>query len=408
MCSDVGPARERVELVDALRGFALLGILLANIVDWSGWGSLDDPQRAALAGEAVARWYDWLITAMVEGKFYTIFSFLFGLGFALQLSRLERRGAQGVAIYRRRLLVLLAIGLLHLVFVWDGDILTLYALLGLLLPFVRDWSDRRLLTSAGVLILVPIPGYALVQLFGIDPDLRLNDFGDWLFVQLGGEVGPAKMWRMREDWGSFWAWTLSGWPFRVGGLIESWRLPKVLAIMMLGLWAGRRLVDGTLLEDRRLLKRVALIGFAVGVPANIAYAYIGGLEQEEFGKGLAATIAYAVGVVPLALAYAATFALFWKSAVGVLTVFAAPGRMALTNYLSHSLICIGIFYGIGLGLFAQVGPLAICGVALAVYAAQIIWSRLWLQHFEQGPVEALWRRLTYGGRRRHDEVLAAR
>ena len=400
----IGPARDRIELLDALRGFALLGILFVNIVDWSGWGALSDPQKIALAGEAAARWYEWLLTALVEGKFYTLFSFLFGLGFALQLSRLERRGLGGVAIYRRRLLVLLAIGVVHMVLLWEGDILTLYALLGLLLPFVRPWSDRRLLIAAAILILFPIPGFALVQASGIDPDLYLEDFGYWLWEGLGGDTAQEKMWRAREDWGSFFTWTWSGWAFRLGGLIESWRVPKVLAIMMLGVWAGRRLVAGDLLADRKRLKRIALAGFAVGLPANIAYAAIGGLEQEGFSGGLAATAAYAVGVVPLGLAYAASFALLWPRANRLLAVLAAPGRMALTNYLSHTLLGIAIFYGIGFGLFARLTPVGICGVALAIFGAQIVWSRLWLQRREQGPMEELWRRLTYGRHAGHDGV----
>lgn len=400
-----GPARDRIDLLDALRGFALLGILLANIVDWSGWRALTDPQQAALAGEAAARWYRWLLTALIEGKFYTIFSFLFGLGFALQLSRLEKRGLEGIAIYRRRLLVLLTIGIVHMVLIWEGDILTVYAMLGFLLPFLRGWSDRQLLFTAVVLTLLPIPGYALVHAAGVDPDLRLKEAGYWIWERLGGDVEQERMWRAREDWRSFATWTLSGWPFRVGGLIETWRLPKVLAIMMLGLWAGRRLLAGDLLTDRRRLKRIALAGFAVGIPANVAYAWIGGLEQERFSDGLAATAIYAVGVVPLGLAYATSFALLWPRAQRLLALFAAPGRMALTNYLSHSLLGIAIFYGIGLGLFAQLTPVQICGVAFAVFALQIIWSRLWLRRFGQGPMEALWRRFTYGRPPRHDEVL---
>ena len=401
---EIGPVRDRIHLLDALRGFALLGILLANIVDWSGWRALTDSQQVALAGEAAVESYRWLLTALVEGKFYTVFSFLFGLGFALQLSRLEKRGLEGVAIYRRRLLVLLGIGLVHMVLIWEGDILTLYALLGLLLPIVRHWSDRRLLGVAGALILLPIPGFALVHASGIDPDLGLKDLGYWLWAQLGGDLEQERMWRTREDWGSFFTWTLSGWSFRLGSLLDTWRVPKVLAVMMLGMLAGRHLVAGDLLADRTRLKRIALVGFVVGVPANIAYAAVGGLEQEEFASGLAATIAYAVGVVPLGLAYAASFALLWPRAQRVLAVLAPAGRMALTNYLSQTLLGIAIFYGIGLGFFARLTPAEICGVAVAIFALQILWSRLWLARREQGPMEALWRRLTYGRRVRHDGV----
>lgn len=107
-------AGERFVVLDALRGFALLGIALVNYMGFSAWAEMGEPARAALAGAAWAFWSQFLNTMLLEGKFYTIFSFLFGLGFALQLSRLERRGADGIAIYRRRLLLLLAIGLAHM------------------------------------------------------------------------------------------------------------------------------------------------------------------------------------------------------------------------------------------------------------------------------------------------------
>jgi len=402
-------AGDRIDLLDALRGFALLGILLVNIRAWSGWFMLSDIERNALAGGADGTWwYNFLIVALFEGKFYTIFSFLFGLGFALQLSRLQKRGLEGVAIFRRRLLILLGFGLLHMSLLWEGDILALYALLGLLLPLFWNWSDRKLLTAALLLILLPIPGFALLHALGIKPDLGLMAVGDRLFIALGGDLAQDKTWLLREDWRSFFAWNLSGPPFRFGGFFESWRIPKVLAIMLIGLWAGRRLVAGQLIADRKLLTRVMLAGLAIGIPVNVVYGLVGGLGQEEFGRGFAATVLYAIGVVPLGLAYAAGFALLWRSGGAVLAQFAPPGRMALTNYLAHSLVGIVIFYGVGLGFYRSIGPWAFSGIALLIFALQVILSRLWLQRFAQGPLEAIWRRLTYARRRRNDEPLAAR
>lgn len=401
--------RERIDLLDALRGLALFGILVVNIRAWAGWFSLESAGRDVLTGGPQATWWaNYFFAAVLEGKFYTIFSFLFGLGFALQLSRLEKRGLEGAAIYRRRLLILLAIGALHMSLLWDGDILALYALLGLLLPFFRGWSDRWLLTAAALLILLPIPGVWLVHSLAVKPDLGLSDVGNSLFVSLGGDVAQEKGWPLREDWRSYFAWTLSGPPFRIGGFFETWRIPKVLAIMLVGLCAGRRLVSGALLEDRQLLRRVAIAGFAIGVPANFAYGFTGGLEQDEFGPVMTATVLYAIGVVPLGLAYAASFALLWQRARSRLGMFAAPGRMALTNYLSQSLLGIVIFYGIGFGLYQSLGPWQFTGVAVAIFAVQVGLSQLWLRHFAQGPMERLWRRLTYGRTSRQYDVLTLR
>lgn len=400
MTSKIGPARERIDLVDALRGFALFGIVIANIAGWAGWFLLTPSERDALAGGPESTWwYNFLETAVIEGKFYTIFSFLFGLGFALQLSRLEGRGLAGISIYRRRLLVLLAIGLLHMSLLWEGDIVTLYALLGFLLPLVRGWTDRRLLSVAALLIFLPVPGYALVHAVGINPYFGLLDFGYRLFAALGGDVAQEKSWLLREDWRSYFIWVLSGPPFRIGSMLENWRIPKVLAMMFIGAWAGRQLIAGTLLSNSDLLRRVAIIGFAVGIPANIALGWIGGIDpQENFWRGVTATTLYAIGVVPLGLAYAATFALLWPHGQRFMRVLAAPGRMALTNYLSQTVIGIIIFYGVGFGLYRGVSPWAFSGIAVAIFVVQVLWSRLWLRHFAQGPMESVWRRLTYGNR----------
>lgn len=393
-------AAERIEVLDALRGFALLGIIVANVRDWAGWFALQPVERAAVSGGPESAWrYEFLLASFVEGKFYTIFSFLFGLGFALQLSRLQRRGIDGIRIFRRRLLLLLAIGLIHMTFAWSGDILTLYALLGLLLPLFTGWSDRRLLILAAFLLLLPIAGVALVHLAQVDPDLRLFELSDHLFAALGGDPAGWRTWLLREDFRSFFAWNLSGPPFRIGYFFESWRIPKVLAVMLLGLLAGRKLVAGKLLEDKALLRRVAVTGLLIGIPANVGYGLVGGLWQQEFSRVFAATVLYAIGVVPLGLAYAASFVLLWPVARKILALFVAPGRMALTNYLSQTILGILIFYGIGFGLYRSLSPWEFTGVAVAIFAAQILWSRLWLRHFAQGPMEWLWRLGTYGRRK---------
>ena len=386
-----GPTTDRIELLDALRGFALFGILLANILYWSGWIFMQEPARLALAGEAGVRAQHLFHHAFIDGKFYTLFSLLFGIGFSLQLSRLERRGADGVRIFRRRLLVLLAIGIVHMVAIWDGDILTLYALLGLLLPFFRGWSDRRVLIAAILLILSPIAGVALLQALGWAPHVAINAWADGLAVRLGGTPQDPVGWLQRSDPQGFFAWAMSGWPYSLSTRLESWRIPKVLGIMLLGLVLGRRLAAGTLLGDRRLMWRTFWAGLAVGLPFSIAYALTPNANQ--------ASLPAILGTVPLALAYAAAFVLLWPRARPMLGLLAWPGRMALSNYLMHSLLGIALFYGIGLGLVGRVPPAGFYLIAAAIFAAQVLFSRLWLARFDQGPMEGLWRRLTYGARR---------
>ena len=387
------PTRDRIEQVDALRGFALFGILLANILVFSGWVFLDGPGRAALAGDDVAAWQHRFHQFAIDGKYYTLFSLLFGAGFALQLERLTRRGADGLRIYRRRILVLLAIGLVHSWLIWDGDILVLYALMGLILPLFDRLSDRVLLIWSAILIfLVPFVGIALFDAAGLPNDLGLRALSDRMAIALGA-VDPQNgvAWLRRDDFAGWFSWVMSGPIFSWGLRIMTWRIPKVLGIMLLGIWLGRRLASGTLLNDRALLWRVFWGGLIVGVPANIFYV-IGHQGQSDWPS--------LIGTVPLALAYAAGFALAWPHAWRWLGIFIAPGRMALTNYLAQSVIGVAVFYGIGLGQVGRWDPAMIYGFAVAVYAGQLLFSRWWLATHEQGPMEALWRRWTYGRRPR--------
>jgi uncharacterized protein len=385
------PAVDRVAAVDALRGLALFGILLANVLYWSGWGLMTDAQRIALAGPEAAEWQWRFHHLLVDGKFYTLFSLLFGAGFALQLERLVRRGHDGLRIYRRRVLVLLGFGLVHCYLVWDGDILLLYALLGLVLPFFHRWRDNALLLAAFALIfVVPFAGIALFRAFGWPPDAGLYALSFAIGGHFGIDQSPDYVlsWLQRDDLRAWLAWIASGPWFSWGLRIETWRIPKVLGIMLLGLWVGRRLSAGTLLDDRRLLWRVLVAGAVVGVPLNVVYAWTPGAGQASWPSLL--------GTVPMGLAYAAGFALAWPHARRWLGVFVAPGRMALTNYLTHSVLGVVLFYGIGFGLAGRISIAGTYAYAGCLFAAQVAFSRWWLARHAQGPMEALWRRWTYG------------
>ncbi len=382
---------ERIEILDALRGLALFGILLANILVWSGWAIMTDGQRLELAGSDSVEWQYRFHHLLIDGKFYTIFSLLFGAGFALQIARLSRRGADGLRIYRRRVLILLAIGLVHSWLIWDGDILTLYALLGLLLPVFHRWSERNLLIAAAVLIfVVPAAGIWLFSTMGWKPHAALYALSFAMAEALGADTSLDKVipWLRRDDFMGWFSWTISGTPFSWGLRLESWRIPKVLGIMLLGVVVGRRLADGTLLEDRRLLRRVLVSGLILGLPASAAYALLPGQGQSNWPSLL--------GTVPMALAYAAAFVLLWPRAHAYLKHLAPVGRMALTNYLTQSIIGILLFHGIGLGFVGHLRPSSIYATAALIFGAQLLLSRWWLDRHEQGPMEAFWRTCTYG------------
>jgi uncharacterized protein len=386
--------QDRFDVLDALRGFALFGIFLANIRVLGGWEFLSDEQRGLLAGEGYSM-IDFLQLAVIDGKFYTLFAFLFGLGFALQLQRLEGRGAAATRIYLRRTTILLCIGLFHLFVLWVGDILTPYAILGFVLLLVRKWSDRTLLIAAGIALLVPVMGYALFWLFDVDNSLGLYRIA--FAILPGGDGNPLVELRI-DDWGERLQSSFGLGVLRLGYLLDTWRWPKLFGIMLLGLWAGRRLMNGELLDNTRLLVGVLLIGGLSGVIAGPVLATLGGLgfDQPHSLMGFYAVVAYTFAVIPLGLAYAAGFVLLWRVASKVLRVFAAPGRMALTNYLSQTLISLLVFYGIGFGQAGLWSIQELIGFVCAVYVAQILLSLAWLRYFYYGPMEWLWRALTYG------------
>jgi uncharacterized protein len=180
-------------------------------------------------------------------------------------------------------------------------------------------------------------------------------------------------------------------------LFDSWRWPKLLAIMLLGLWAGRRLIRGELLNNRALLLKVLMVGALSGGIAGPIMAHLGGLgfDRPHSLEGLASVVAYTFAVIPLGLAYAAGFVLLWQKTAPLLKVLAAPGRMALTNYLSQTLIALTVFYGIGLNQAGLWSIQKLMLFACAIYLAQTVLSHLWLRHFRFGPAEWVWRTLTY-------------
>lgn len=379
---------ERHRALDALRGLALLGILLANILYWSGWLMMPPALAATFHDERSLAWIRGVERFLVEGKFYTLFSMLFGLGGALMMQRLQTSGHAWERVYYRRMAVLLAIGLLHTLLVWDGDILLLYATLGFLLPWFARQSDRVLLGSSVVLILlVPLLGQGLMRAMGWAPGKAVQDMALQWFQGMGGApFGQEVPWLQAVTLADYPKWTVTGTLYSLGLRIESWRIPKVMGIMVLGLWIGRRLQHG-LLSDRRFLVRALIAGALVGIPASAVYALHPESSQDHWSSTL--------GTVPLAIAYAAAFMLAWPSAQRWLGVFAAPGRMPLTNYLTHSVINGIAFFGFGFGLIGTLSLWQTYGWALALFTGQVMASRWWLQRHEQGPMEALWRRATY-------------
>ena len=376
--------KKRFVILDALRGFAMLGIILANFPEFSlwtfsdpaGWTGLDRVTRAVQ-------------TFLVDGKFYTLFSLLFGVGFSIQLANAEGK----LRIFYRRMSVLLVIGLLHLLFLWSGDILMLYAACGMLLPLFRNLPTRSILCIAGTLLLLPVLSDAVLGTTLADPleaeqwricglyGITEANFGTWLsdahsYREVLQFLHQGAVERM--------------WEFVIGH-----RYFKVLGLFMIGFAVGRERIYADVTAHQTLLRRILLAGFAVGIPLSVLYTWssMGGMP---WGR-VVHSLTY-LSVYPMGFAYAAGFCLLFDrrpDAPGW-RLFSNLGRMACTNYLSQSVFGILLFYGIGLGLGNRVDLLTTEAIALGVYAFQVLFSTLWMRSFFFGPVEWLWRILTYG------------
>ena len=398
---------ERADILDVLRGFALLGVLLDNLFGFTGWGFLSQEMREALPTWSVDGPLALLERTFIHGKFYSLFSLLFGIGFSIILIRNEQKGINPLKIFYRRLFILLLIGAVHLFFIWEGDILFLYALIGLLLPLFRKCSDKALLLWAAALILSPV----LLDVIKVIFNYRTGEF----LMTIAREIdkkngipldgGEASQYLYNEGSGfrEWRNWMEPGFFYRYSDLIESNRIPKVLGMFLLGFYAGRKMMYLHLEDHVSLFKKLRVWGFAVGIPAAIACTYFGIFAREHMRSELALlgdTFFYAFSVVPLSLAYASVICLHWikKKGNSKLKVLAPMGRMALTNYLMQSLLGIIIYYNMGFGLGGEIGPAIYFPIGLAVYAFQVLYSDLWFKYFNYGPFEWVWRMLTYGKR----------
>lgn len=388
---------ERSQLLDALRGWALFGILLANIMVFSGWVFLGPPERAAAALAGFDGVLEFAAEWLVIGKFYAIFSLLFGIGFAIQIERLERRG-EGIARYARRLAILFLFGLAHMLLLWIGDIVALYALMGGFLLLFRQASDRALLWWAAALWLVPVAWSAAIHFAGLNLHGPVFGFGVATIASVGIDpsaspnavfADPDILVHLKAHPGEIF--------FRIGDLLYQMRFTKVLAMFLIGLWIGRKAIYARPDAFRPLLRKTAIAGLGLGLPLSAAKAVLTMWPGDPPPAAFAAEVFYCLGTPTLALGYVAAFTLLWVNGRTAIASWATPaGRMALTNYLMQSLLQSAVFYGWGLGLVGTVSLAVALAVAVPIFALQVAYSRWWLDRHRFGPAEWLWRSLTYG------------
>jgi uncharacterized protein len=383
----------RIVEVDMLRGFALFTVLLENMygfgADSIAWSSATDKLAFGV------------MQVFVESKSWTLFSILFGFGFALQLERAHVAGFRILPTYLRRLAVLFALGAAHAL-LFDGDILMLFAELGLGLLVVRRLPTRSLLLVAAALLLV----FPLVRLASAHEGR--------------GPVGPEEVEEARADLER----AQRTHVYAIGSLadvaadnasaipadpLEDVATPEsglaVFAMFLLGCSVGRSGFLRDIPGNAAALARARAWGLGIGLGAMAAKQVLGAtagyavFREQRAGPGaeLAGDLLFAFGTTALALGYAAALILAAQTRRGraALAPLAAVGRLSLTVYLMQTLMFTTLFYGYGFGQAFRLGPVAVTGWAVAFFAVQVVACQWWSRRFRFGPMEWLWRSLTY-------------
>lgn len=388
--------KQRHIILDSLRGIAIFGICLANFPEFSLYTFQNSQVTSAMPTAGIDTVVKYLQYIFIDGKFYTLFSLLFGIGFSIILTNAAQNNQNGIKVFYRRISVLFLIGLFHLLFLWAGDILILYAFLGFFLPLFRHVSNKKLLIYSGILIMLPIAVDACVELFGWNLAAPAVSATAYFHNQAGITAQNFPVWLVEsQSYSEVLKFNLAGSFIRMQEFIDGNRAFKVLGLFLLGLYIGRTCIYANLHDHKPLLRKVMKYGFIIGFPTSLIYAWS---AMNAHPLGLAGHSAiYAVSVVPLGLAYISAICLWYvkNQQKNIFKIFAAPGRMALTNYLMQSVFGIIIFYGIGFGLGAKTGLVYVELIAAAVFGVQIIYSYIWLNYNRFGPFEWGWRMLTY-------------
>ncbi len=395
-------SRERIDYMDLLRGIAIFGILITNL----RWFSLYSPQVSGIfTFEEIDRMVYLLQGVFIESKFYSIFSILFGWGIALQINRSKRDDASTTSFLRRRMWFMMLLGGIHLFFIWEGDIVFLYGLVGFILIALRKYSNKTILITGISLLLLPILLYILKMIFPwINyPSDYLYSLGEEMYQHFGWiDQDTSRTGVLSESKSILTSIkiTLADAPYRFAYLFAVSRIPKVLGAMLIGFYIGRTDLYSKIMKHKKVVFRTTIAGLIVFIPLN--YLLEGFLKNEQAYyqhqiEGLYYTLADALTVFPLALVYMMALALLYekKWIQKILKPVLAVGKTAFSNYVLQSFIGIILFYGIGFGLAEQFGPLAWTVLAVIVFSFQMILSNLWMKYFRFGPLEWIWRSLNY-------------
>lgn len=395
-------AAERIPEIDMLRGIAILGILMVNVLFFSNPVYSMLMQESPHTGQAnhIA---ELIIRFFAEQKFISLFSMMFGLGAGVLYTRAQAKGRKFAPFFARRLLVLLPIGLVHAVVLWSGDILVTYALLGFLLIAFDNAKPRTLLIWFFVLMTIPL----------IINGLSTGAIALWKSTP-GGAEQAAKMFGERGamfadmNQKALQAYSTGNYmdilkarlgelTFMYQGLFYyGW---NVLALFLLGMWFWKTGKFQNLDQNLGFFRKLLIFGLVMGFSCNLVYIIFrqGASPILPTPRMFVASLGLQFGAVSQMLFYVSGVILLARTELGkrILNPLRAIGRTALSNYLLQTLVFTTLFYSYGGGLFGRVGPAWCLPMVIGMFVIQILLSNWWVNRFRFGPVEWLWRSLTY-------------
>jgi len=389
-------ADQRIQVLDSLRGFALAGILIINAMSILAVKGSTPAFTVKLP--VLDRLLQDLILFFVESKFFTLFSLLFGIGFAIQIQSADRQGSAFLPRISRRMAGLLLFGVAHILLLWDGDILVIYALTGAILIAFRATAFSRIrlwvvaLLGVPALLVAVVFSYTLIARYSVSGAASFKKSDKSLANSFADTTSTQNLLH-----NSF----IDGIADRIhtylnlSPLLLS-RIPTVLAMFLIGLYVGRSNFIRNLPEKVDLLRRIRFWGLSVGFSLMLIIV---------LGTKVLPTVSALVGIIEdqylagpiLCLGYAATFTLTlmkWPH-LPIFNFFARVGQMALTNYLSQSMVLTFLSYGWGFGLALRLRGLQVLAICLILFPIQVLCSSLWLRRFRFGPMEWAWRCITY-------------
>ncbi len=392
---DIRPVRptqrhRRIDLLDVYRGFAILGIFVVNIVIMNST-FLNQDEFAKQWTSNIDQISERILQLFFYTKFFPIFSLLFGLGISMQAMKLRKNNRLNFVFFGRRMFILFLIGVFHIVFIWSGDVLNLYAILGLLVTFFIKRSNKLLLSLSLFFLIFPFYD----QVFAFVYDLINYTPGSYLTNYDGAEVH-----RVISE-GSY----LEGVKLRLLEYMENIPMlfgflgPVALSMFLLGLYLGKNKLYLDLDSFIERIKYPAIVFAVISNLYRVAFLYF--LPEYE----IYSNESFRPFFIKLMVVSDVLMGLFYLWIIGwlwfnskikfLLRPLKYAGKMALTNYIMQSVIGLFLFSSIGLGLYESLSPFETLVTAFTIFFIQLVYSRVWLKYFRFGPLEWIWRCFTY-------------